>query len=89
MHSVCRWLAFIEFIMANLRQLAGNTGAFEEEMKNYPHLCIPVLKAAADLIPNGPVHKKQRTNHHSDAAGTPSSAGGAGLGSSPVPDSDT
>jgi hypothetical protein len=41
------------------------------------------------LIPNGPVHKKQRTDHHSNAAGTPSSAGGAGLGSSPVPDSDT
>jgi speckle-type POZ protein len=81
--------ACIEFIMANLRQLAGNS-AFEEEMKNYPHLCIPVLKAAADLIPDGPVHKKQRTDHHSTAAGTPSSAGGvAGLGSSPVPDSDT
>jgi speckle-type POZ protein len=80
--------ACIEFIMANLRQLAGNA-AFEEEMKNYPHLCIPVLKAAADLIPDGPVHKKQRTDHHSTAAGTPSSAGGvAGLGSSPVPDSD-
>jgi speckle-type POZ protein len=81
--------ACIEFIMANLRQLAGNS-AFEEEMKNYPHLCIPVLKAAADLIPDGPVHKKQRTDHHSTTAGTPSSAGGvAGLGSSPVPDSDT
>jgi speckle-type POZ protein len=72
--------ACIGFIMAILRQLAGNT-AFEEEMKNYPHLCIPVLKAAADLIPDGPVHKKQRTDHHSNAAGTPSSAGSAGLGS--------
>lgn len=71
--------ACIEFIMTNLRQLAGNE-EFEEEMKNYPHLCIPVLKAAADLIPDGPVHKKQRTDHH-----TPNS----GLGSSPVPDSDT
>jgi hypothetical protein len=80
--------ACIEFIMSNLRQLAGNA-AFEEEMKNYPHLCIPVLKAAADLIPDGPVHKKQRIDHHSAAAGTPSSAGGAGMGSSPVPDSDT
>lgn len=80
--------ACVEFIMSNLRQLSGNP-AFEEEMKNYPHLCIPVLKAAADLIPDGPVHKKQRTDHHSAAAGTPSSAGGTGLGSSPVPDSDT
>ena len=35
--------ACIDFIMGNLRQLAGNT-AFEEEMRNYPHLCIPVLK---------------------------------------------
>lgn len=74
--------ACIDFIMNNLRQLAGNT-AFEEEMKNYPHLCIPVLKAAADLIPEGPLHKKQRMElPHSN---TPSS----GLGSSPVPDSDT
>jgi speckle-type POZ protein len=79
--------ACIEFIMSNLRQLAGNT-VFEEEMKNYPHLCIPVLKAAADLIPDGPVHKKQRTEHHTVATGTPSS-GAPGCGSSPVPDSDT
>lgn len=94
----------IDFIMNNLRQLAGNSD-FEEEMKNYPHLCIPVLKAAADLIPNqhnshhghhhGPQHKKQRTDHHasaSSAAGTPSSAAAAAAGqhsSSPVPDLDT
>jgi hypothetical protein len=65
--------------MTNLRQLAGNT-VFEEEMKSYPHLCMPVLKAAANLIPDGPALKKQRTDHH----GTPS-----GIGSSPVPDSDT
>jgi hypothetical protein len=71
--------ACIEFIMTNLRQLAGNT-VFEEEMKSYPHLCMPVLKAAANLIPDGPALKKQRTDHH----GTPS-----GIGSSPVPDSDT
>jgi speckle-type POZ protein len=76
--------ACIDFIMVNLRQLAGN-GAFEDEMKQYPHLCIPVLKAAADLIPEGNVHKKQRTGEHHHS--TPSSA--AALGSSPVPDSDT
>jgi BTB/POZ domain len=79
--------ACIDFIMANLRNLVGNVG-FEEEMKNYPNLCIPVLKAAANLIPDGgggPVHKKQRMEPH--AAGTPSVAGV--LGSSPVPDSDT
>jgi speckle-type POZ protein len=80
--------ACIDFIMANLRQLAGNQD-FEDEMKSYPHLCIPVLKAAADLIPE-PAHKKQRTDHHSSSHhhsthGTPSSA----VGSSPVPDSDT
>eukprot|EP00980_Cylindrotheca_fusiformis_P008785 scaffold1869_cov122-Cylindrotheca_fusiformis.AAC.47 len=82
--------ACIEFIMTNLRQVTGNT-SFEEEMKNYPHLCIPVLKAAADLIPEGPVHKKQRTTdpHHGlpGSAATPSTAAAA-LGSSPVPDSD-
>ena len=82
--------ACIEFIMANLRQVTGNT-TFEEEMKNYPHLCIPVLKAAADMIPEGPVHKKQRTDHGSSsnsAAATPSSSNANALGSSPVPDSD-
>lgn len=81
--------ACIDFIMDNLRQLAGNS-SFEEEMKNYPHLCIPVLKAAAEMIPEGPLHKKQRTDHggSANAAATPSSSAAAGLGSSPVPDSD-
>ena len=71
--------AGIEFIMANLRQVTGNT-TFEEEMKNYPHLCIPVLKAAADRIPEGPAHKKQRTEYKSSNP--------TATGSSPVPDSD-
>ena len=81
--------ACIEFIMANLRQVTENT-TFGEEMKNYPHLCIPVLKAAADLIPEGPVHKKQRTDHGANAGSTSAtpSAAAAALGSSPVPDSD-
>lgn len=81
--------ACIEFIMANLRLVAGNP-SFEEEMKNYPHLCIPVLKAAADLIPEGPLHKKQRTEHgpsNPSANSTPTAS--ANLGSSPVLDSDT
>mmetsp|Transcript_12592 Transcript_12592/g.14393 ORF Transcript_12592/g.14393 Transcript_12592/m.14393 type:complete len:361 (+) Transcript_12592:226-1308(+) len=72
--------ACIDFIMANIRQVTGNA-TFQEEMKNYPHLCIPVLKAAADLIPEGPVLKKQRTETNTN---TPS----AGISSSPVPDSD-
>lgn len=81
--------ACIEFIMTNLRQLAGNP-TFEDEMKHYPHLCIPVLKAAAELIPDGPVHKKQRTSdHHHHAHGTPNNGSGDPAGSSPVPDSDT
>ena len=71
--------ACIDFIMNNIRQVTGNA-AFQEEMKNYPHLCIPVLKAAADLIPEGPVHKKQRTESNTPA--------GAGIASSPVPDVD-
>lgn len=81
--------ACIEFIMANLRLVTGNT-SFEEEMKNYPHLCIPVLKAAADLIPEGPVHKKQRTDHGSSNpnGSTPAAGSTANVGSSPVPDSD-
>mmetsp|Transcript_12396 Transcript_12396/g.17614 ORF Transcript_12396/g.17614 Transcript_12396/m.17614 type:complete len:467 (+) Transcript_12396:76-1476(+) len=55
--------ACIDFIMANIRQVTGNA-AFQEEMKHYPHLCIPVLKAAADLIPEGPLHKKQRLSEN-------------------------
>lgn len=75
--------ACIDFIMANLRQVTGNA-TFEDEMKNYPHLCIPVLKAAADMIPEGPVHKKQRMGELSySKASTPNATG-----SSPVPDSD-
>ena len=72
--------ACIEFIMSNLRQVVGNT-TFEEEMKNYPHLCIPVLKAAADMIPEGPAHKKQRTGDCSYKTSTPNATG-----SSPVPE---
>ncbi len=80
--------ACIEFIMANLRLVTGNP-SFEEEMKNYPHLCIPVLKAAADLIPEGPLHKKQRLDHgiiNPSANSTPTAS--ANVGSSPVLDSD-
>jgi BTB/POZ domain len=75
--------ACIDYIMKNLRQLAGNT-SFEEEMRNYPHLCMPVLKKAVEMIPivsevsnssSGPLHKKQRTDHHS-------SSGGAGANNS-------
>lgn len=84
--------ACIEFIMANLRQLAGNP-AFAEEMKQFPHLCIPVLQAAADLLPEQPLthslHKKQKTGEHNHTASTPnSSATTAAFRSSPVPDSD-
>mmetsp|Transcript_29851 Transcript_29851/g.36348 ORF Transcript_29851/g.36348 Transcript_29851/m.36348 type:complete len:391 (-) Transcript_29851:144-1316(-) len=82
--------ACIDFIMENIREVTGNV-AFQEEMKHYPHLCIPVLKAAADLIPE-PVHKKQRV----DGGGVGSqgnlgavSQSGTGCGSSPVPDSDS
>lgn len=71
--------ACIDFIMTNIRQVAGNT-TFQEEMKHYPHLLIPVLKAAADLIPEGPLPKKQRT---SESTATPSTTPSA-----PVPDSD-
>jgi speckle-type POZ protein len=74
--------ACIDYIMDNIREVTGNV-SFQEEMRNYPHLCIPVLKAAADLIPEQPMHKKQRTNDHGGST-TP----GGGAVSSPVPDSD-
>lgn len=70
--------ACIDYIMDNIREVTGNR-EFQEEMKHYPHLCIPVLKAAAELIPEQPAHKKQRTNDHT--------SGNAGGGiSSPVPE---
>jgi len=71
--------ACIDYIMDNIREVTGNK-EFQQEMKHYPHLCIPVLKAAADLIPEQPVHKKQRTNDHG------SSIPGGGAVSSPVPE---
>jgi len=79
----------LEFIMENYREVTGSV-AFQEEMKHYPSLCIPVLKAAADLIPE-PAQKKQRTSGASDLGkpdATGSSAVGGGMASSPVPDSD-
>jgi len=77
----------LEFIMENYREVTGSV-AFQEEMKHYPSLCIPVLKAAADLIPE-PAQKKQRTSGASDL-GKPDTAGSnsATMASSPVPDSD-
>jgi len=75
--------ACIDFIMENIREVTGNVG-FQEQMKHFPHLCIPVLKAAADLIPE-PAHKKARTD--STTAATATGAAGVGAcGSSPVPD---
>lgn len=71
--------ACIDYIMDNIREVTGNV-AFQEEMKHYPHLCIPVLKAAANLIPEQSNHKKMRTNEHDSTPG--------GAVSSPVPDSD-
>lgn len=77
----------LEFIMQNYREVTGSV-AFQEEMKHHPDLCIPVLKAAADLIPE-PAHKKARTSTGNDMGkGTPGSEAGGGLASSPVPDSD-
>lgn len=68
--------ACIDFIMANIRQVTSND-TFQEEMHNYPHLCIPVLKAAAAIIEDGqPASKKQRTGEAN--ASTPS-----GMSSSP------
>jgi hypothetical protein len=82
----------LEFIMENYREVTGSV-AFQEEMKHHPSLCIPVLKAAADLIPE-PATKKQRTIGGSDLGGgggkteMPGSSNAAGVASSPVPDSD-
>ena len=73
--------ACIDFIMTNIRQVTANA-TFQEEMKSYPHLCIPILKAAADLIPEGPLPKKLRTD-----TGSAPTAGDLS-NSSPVPDSD-
>jgi len=78
--------ACISFIMDNIREVTSNA-SFQEEMQNYPHLCIPVLQAAAELVPE-PMHKKQRTDGIGGTSGGVSGAGGVGC-SSPVPDSDS
>eukprot|EP00588_Corethron_pennatum_P005596 CAMPEP_0194295098 /NCGR_PEP_ID=MMETSP0169-20130528/52591_1 /TAXON_ID=218684 /ORGANISM="Corethron pennatum, Strain L29A3" /LENGTH=352 /DNA_ID=CAMNT_0039044197 /DNA_START=13 /DNA_END=1071 /DNA_ORIENTATION=+ len=62
--------ACISFIMDNIRDVAGND-TFRTEMRHYPHLCIPVLKAAADLIPE-PDHKRQRRRGEATASPVPS-----------------
>ncbi|KAL3762122.1 hypothetical protein ACHAWU_001573 [Discostella pseudostelligera] len=81
----------LEFIMENYREVTGSV-AFQEEMKHHPSLCIPVLKAAADLIPEQPVSKKQRVSGSgANEVGKSDSNAGGGAGamsSSPVPDSD-
>ncbi len=80
----------LEFIMDNYREVTGSV-AFQEEMKHHPSLCIPVLKAAADLIPEQPVSKKQRVSANEVGKADSNAGGGAGAGamsSSPVPDSD-
>merc|ERR1712157_536692 len=74
--------ACIDFIMENIREVTGSA-SFVDEMKHYPHLCIPVLKAAADLIPE-PAHKKARTEPPTTTTGV-----GCASSSSPVPDSDS
>mmetsp|Transcript_17259 Transcript_17259/g.21091 ORF Transcript_17259/g.21091 Transcript_17259/m.21091 type:complete len:462 (+) Transcript_17259:254-1639(+) len=79
--------ACINYIMDNIREVTGNK-AFQDEMKHYPHLCIPVLRAAADLIPEQPLHKKQRTSGDHSGSGGASSTPAAAAVSSPVPDID-
>lgn len=76
--------ACINYIMDNIHEVTGNV-AFQEEMKHYPHLCIPVLQAAADLIPEQS-HKKLRTTADHVSSSTPNAASSAL--SSPVPDTD-
>eukprot|EP00986_Skeletonema_menzelii_P017160 scaffold17923_cov147-Skeletonema_menzelii.AAC.4 len=76
----------LEFIMQNYREVTGSV-AFQEEMKHHPDLCIPVLKAAADLIPE-PAHKKARTSTGNEMGKDAPSGNGGGMASSPVPDSD-
>lgn len=49
----------IEYIMEHLKEVTSNR-CFQEEMKHYPHLLLPILKAAADMM-GEPATKKQRT----------------------------
>jgi len=76
--------ACISFIMENIKDVTGNV-SFQEEMRNFPALCIPVLQAAAELVPEN-VNKKQRTEL---MGGSGDRSSGAGCSSSPVPDSDS
>ena len=67
----------LEFIMDNYREVTGSVN-FQEEMKHYPTLLIPVLKAAAELIPEQPP-KKARTSGAGDSL---AKAGNDGIGES-------
>lgn len=80
--------ACIDYIMENIHLVTGSV-AFQEEMKHYPGLCIPILQAAAELIPEQPNHKKQRTGGSGSGGGDHGGTPGAAALSSPVPDTDS
>lgn len=80
--------ACIDYIMENIHEVTGSV-AFQEEMKHYPGLCIPILQAAAELIPGQPNHKKQRTGGSGSGGGDHGGTSGAAALSSPVPDTDS
>jgi hypothetical protein len=48
----------VKYIMDHIKEVT-KSNLFREEMKMYPHLCIPILQEAANLIPEPP-SKKQR-----------------------------
>ena len=54
----------VKFIMDNIKAVT-QSDLFKEELKAYPHLCIPILQEAASLIPDPPV-KKQRMGENGE-----------------------
>ena len=53
--------ATVKFCLENIKEVTGSK-EFREEMVNFPHLCIPILTEAANLMPE-PVAKKQKVEH--------------------------
>ena len=62
--------ACIDYIMENIREVAGNA-SFQDHLSSYPELCIPILRAAAEMMPE-PTPKRSRTaaDHHPSTPGT-------------------
>jgi len=57
----------VKYIMDNIKEVT-KSDHFREEMKAYPHLCIPILQEAASLLPEPPAKKQKIGEDEIDAS---------------------